>query len=53
MNVRLLRGHVPRLLDLAVHAQVAEHDIPFALTPDRQGIGVVAGTNAAVDWARS
>jgi uncharacterized membrane protein len=36
-----------RLLDLAVHAQVAEHDIPFALTPDRQGIGVVAGTTPA------
>ena len=42
------RGDVLReqieLLDLAVHAQAPEHEIPYFLTPDRQGIGVAAGS---------
>ncbi len=32
-----------RLLDLAIDNQVAEHDIPYARAPDRQGVGVAAG----------
>lgn len=35
-----------RLLDLTIQAQVAEHDIPYAVAPDRQGIGVAAGIDA-------
>ena len=35
-----------RLLDLTIQAQVAEHDIPYAVAPDRQGIGVAAGVDA-------
>ena len=32
-----------RLLDLSIDNQVAEHDIPYARAPDRQGVGVAAG----------
>ena len=35
-----------RLLDLAIDNQVAEHDIPYARAPDRQGVGVAAGIEA-------
>ena len=32
-----------RLLDLAIAAQVPDHEAAFSLSPDHQGIGVVAG----------
>jgi uncharacterized membrane protein len=36
-----------RLLDLTIRDQVAEHDVAYALAPDRQGIGVAAGLPSA------
>jgi uncharacterized membrane protein len=33
-----------RLLDLAIADQVPDHEVAFSRLPDRQGIGVVAGT---------
>ena len=41
---QVLREQV-ELLDLAVQAQAPEHEIPYFLTPDRQGIGVAAGSD--------
>jgi hypothetical protein len=37
-----------RLLDLAIEAQVAEHDLSYARAPDRQGVGVAAGTQPPI-----
>jgi len=37
-----------RLLDLAIDNQVAEHDLSYARAPDRQGVGVAAGTKPPI-----
>jgi len=37
-----------RLLDLAIENQVAEHDLSYARAPDRQGVGVAAGTKPPI-----
>ncbi len=46
LNRRPVLHEQQRLLELSVRQQVAEHDLPFALAADRQGIGVAAGTQA-------
>ena len=46
LNRRPVLHEQQRLLELSVRQQIAEHDLPFALAADRQGIGVAAGTQA-------